>query len=79
MHSVCVLYSRLGKTAVNSDITVARQQSGQQLQANSASGYANTIIFSGSLKGNEGTITFAILNVTKSDRRTFKCDLFQLI
>ena len=59
----------------NSDITVARQQPGQQLQVNSASGYANRIIFTGSLKQNEGTITFAILNVTKSDRRTFKCDL----
>ena len=59
----------------NSDITVARQQPGQQLQVNSASGYANRIIFTGSLKRNKGTITFAILNVTKSDRRTFKCDL----
>ena len=48
----------------NNDITVARQQPGQQLQVNSASGYANRIIFTGSLKGNEGTITFAILNVT---------------
>lgn len=52
----------------NSDITVARQQPGQQLQVNSASGYANRLIFTGS-------ITFAILNVTKSDRRTFKCHL----
>ena len=59
----------------DSDITVARQQPGQQLQVNSASGYANRIIFTGSLKRNKGTITFAILNVTKSDRRTFKCDL----
>ena len=59
----------------NNDITVARQQPGQQLQVNSASGYANRIIFTGSLKGNEGTITFAILNVTKSDGRIFKCDL----
>ena len=59
----------------NNDITVARQQSGHHLQVNSASGYANGIIFTGSLKGNEGTITFAILNVTKSDGRIFKCDL----
>ena len=59
----------------NNDITVARQQPGQQLQVNSASGYAKRIIFTGSLKGNKGTITFAILNVTKSDGRIFKCDL----
>ena len=59
----------------NNDITVARQQPGQQLQVNSASGYAKRIIFTGSLKGNKGTITFAILNATKSDGRIFKCDL----
>ena len=60
----------------NIDITVAGITPTGQLQVNPASSYTDSkIIFSGSLSGNVGQITFRISNIVQSDSRIFKCDL----